>query len=175
MRKQNSSPPKRACRSGRPPARALLRDHVVGSGLLAQDIRDALDDAVADGVPERVVVPLETGDVDEANGRPASALLEGEERLELLAETAEVYQLRLGVPMRLVGQLLNERLEVPRNAADGRVPCRQLGRDAGHLVREAGREGPDGFVLGLLPQPFVTRKHPVENGQQLCLLFPAEV
>ena len=77
-------------------------------------LRHPLDNPVADGVAERVVVPLEPGDVDEADRRPASALLEGEERLELLGEPAEVHQLRLGVAMRLVGQI---RRRAPRSTA----------------------------------------------------------
>ena len=40
-------------------AAGLLRDEVVGSDLLAEDGGDAFDDPVADGVAERVVVPLE--------------------------------------------------------------------------------------------------------------------
>ena len=103
MRKQNSSPPNRACRSlvvRRFDVRSLirdafLRDEVVRAHLLAQQLRDALDDAIADGVAERVVVPLEPGDVDQADRAPAAALLEREERLELLGEAAEVHQLRL--------------------------------------------------------------------------------
>src|SRR5262249_27607049 len=63
---------------------ALLRNQVVGPDLLAQQPRDALDNPIAERVPERVVVPLERGDIDEADGAPAAALLERQERLELL-------------------------------------------------------------------------------------------
>jgi hypothetical protein len=59
-----------------PAAEPLLGDEVVRAHLLAQDLRDALDDTVADGVAERVVVPLEAGDIDEPDGRPTAALLE---------------------------------------------------------------------------------------------------
>ena len=89
--------------------------------------RHALDDPVADRVAERVVVPLEPGDVDEADGAPAAALLERQERLELLGEAAEVHQLRLRIAVRLVGEIGDQRFEVARDAADGRVLRRQLG------------------------------------------------
>ena len=101
MRKQNSSPPKRACSSSAsrrtPIAEPLLRDEIVRADLLAQQLRDPLDDAIADGVAERVVVPLESGDVDEADGAPSAALFERQERFELLGEAAEVHQLRLRI------------------------------------------------------------------------------
>ena len=42
-----------------PFARALERQEVLGADLVGQDARDALDDAVAGRVAERVVVPLE--------------------------------------------------------------------------------------------------------------------
>ena len=42
-----------------PFAGALERQEVLGADLVGQDARDALDDAVAGRVPERVVVPLE--------------------------------------------------------------------------------------------------------------------
>ncbi|MGC4084269.1 MAG: hypothetical protein QM736_19710 [Vicinamibacterales bacterium] len=76
----------------------ILRAH-----LLAEQRRDATDDAVADGVPERVVVPLEAVDVGEADRAPASALFEGEERFELVGEAAEVHQPRFRIAVRLVG------------------------------------------------------------------------
>src|SRR5205085_1083673 len=49
-----------------PRPETLLRQEIVRAHLLAQQRRDALDDAVADGVSERVVVPLEAGDVDQS-------------------------------------------------------------------------------------------------------------
>ena len=78
IRKQNSSPPNRACRS-RVSLRALEREKVLGTDLIRQDPRDALDDLVADGVAERVVVALEAGDVDDADAAPADALLDGQD------------------------------------------------------------------------------------------------
>src|SRR5439155_4547454 len=67
-------------------AEALLRKEVVAAHLFAQQRRDALDDPVADGMAERIVVPFEAGDIDEADGAPPSALLEREKRLQLLGE-----------------------------------------------------------------------------------------
>ncbi len=40
--------------------------------------------------------------------------------------------------MRLVREVRDERLEVPRDAADGRIPGRELSLDATHLVGEPG-------------------------------------
>ena len=145
---------------------ALLRQQVVRAHLLAQQRRDAFDDAIADRVAERVVVPLEPGDVDEADRAPAPALLEREERLELLGEAAEVHQLGLRVAVRLVGQVGDERFEVARDAADGRVLREQLGLDARHLVGKAGRQRLNGLVLGFLPEPFVPREDGVDGGEQ---------
>ena len=172
MRKQNSSPPKRACRSLAPPC-AFLGDEVVGAHLLAQQLRHALDDPVADGVAERVVVPLEPGDIDQADRAPRAALLEREERLELLGEPAEVHQLGLGIAVRLVGEVGDQLLEVLRDAADGGVLRRQLALDARHLVGEAGRQRLNGFLLRLLPQPLVPVEDRVDRGQQFALSWGA--
>ena len=90
----------------------LLRDEVVGPDLLAEQTRDAVDDAVAQRVTERVVVPLERGDVDQAHRAPLAALLEREERLELLDEAPEVHQPGLRIAVHAIGQVGDEVLEV---------------------------------------------------------------
>src|SRR5687768_6791937 len=59
-------------------ARALHRKKVFGADLIRQDVRYAFDDPVAHGVTERVVVPLETADIDDTDAAPADALLDGE-------------------------------------------------------------------------------------------------
>src|SRR5215510_5650678 len=79
---------------------ALLREDIVAAHLLAQKGGDTFDDAVAGRMAERVVVPLEAREVDEADGPPAAALLEREKRLQLLGEAAEVHQLRLRIAVR---------------------------------------------------------------------------
>ena len=172
MRKQNSSPPKRACRSRvlRVGRRPLLGDQVVGPHLLAQQLRDALDDPIADRVAERVVVPLEAGDIDEADRAPAAALLEREERLELLGEAREVHQLGLRIAVRLVGEIRDELFEVARDAADGRVLGVQLVLHARHLVGEAGRQRLNRLLLRLLPQPLVPVEDAVERFDQKRLV-----
>ena len=129
-------------------------------------MRDALDDAIADRVAERVVVPLEPGDVDEADRAPAAALLERQKRLELLGEAAEVHQLGLRIAVRLVGEVGDQRFEVARDAADGGVLGEQLGLDAGHLVGEAGRQRLNGLVLRFLPEPLVAREDRVDRVEQ---------
>ncbi len=45
---------------------------------------DAVDDLVAERMPERVVEGLEGRDIDEPDGAPAAALLERQEGFELL-------------------------------------------------------------------------------------------
>src|SRR6516162_8352931 len=85
----------------------VLRQEVVRTNLLAQDLRNPFDDPIAHWMTQRVVVPLESGDVDEPNGRPPASLLEREKRFELLGEPPEVHQLCFGVPVRTVGQVGN--------------------------------------------------------------------
>src|SRR5262245_15129267 len=144
----------------------FLGDEIVRARLLAQNLGDALDDAIADCMSERVVVPLEPGDVDEADGAPLAALLEREQRLELLGEAPEVHQLRLRIAVRLVGEIGDESLEVARDAVDGGVFGRQFGLHARHLVGESGGQRLDGFVLRLLPQALVAGEYRVDGVEQ---------
>src|SRR5205814_4808439 len=74
-------------------ARAFLREEIVRSHLFAQQRSHPLDDAIAYGMTERIVVPLEAGDIDQTNRAPAPALLEREEGFELLGEPSEVHEL----------------------------------------------------------------------------------
>ena len=62
------------------------RQKVLGSDLIGENARDALDDLVPHRVAERVVVMLEAVDVDDTDAAPADALFDGEERLEALHE-----------------------------------------------------------------------------------------
>src|SRR5207247_6268321 len=80
-----------------PRSRQLLRDDVVGAHLLAEERGDALDDPVADRVAERVVVPLEPGDIDQPDGAPAAALFEREQRFERLRAPAEGHQVGFAI------------------------------------------------------------------------------
>ena len=118
--------------------RRLLRDQVVGPDLFAEQTRDAVDDAVAERVTERVVVPLERGDVDQADRAPAAALLEREERLELLDEAPEVHQPGLRIAVHAIGQVGDEVLEVLGDAAHGRVARGQFVAHAIHALGEPG-------------------------------------
>ncbi len=97
---------------------------------------------------------------------PAAALLERQERLELLGEAAEVHQLGLGIAMGLVGQVGDQRLEVARDAADGGILGGQLGLHVRHLVGEAGRERLNRFLLRFLPQTLVPAEDRVNRHQQ---------
>ena len=65
-------------------AAALEREEVFRADLIGEHARDALNDPIAHRVAERVVVPLEAGDVDDPDAAPADALLDGEERFEPL-------------------------------------------------------------------------------------------
>ena len=53
-------------------ARAFEREEILGADLVREDPRDPLDDAVAERMPERVVVPLEAGDIDDADARTSA-------------------------------------------------------------------------------------------------------
>ena len=119
---------------------ALHRQEVRGSNLIREDARDAFDDPVADGVAERVVVPLEAVDVDDADAAPAHALLDGEERLHALHEPVEVEQLRLRVTVRFLGQIGDHVLEIAGDVADGDVLFAELTAERLELCRETLRQ-----------------------------------
>ena len=112
---------------------------------------------------ERVVVPLEPGDVDEADRAPSAALLEREKRFELFGEPAEVHQLRLRVAVRLVGEIGDQRFEIARDAADGGV----LGGAARSSPVPSCRRNPpkrlNRLLLRFLPEPFVAGEHGVDG------------
>src|SRR4029079_9690037 len=60
------------------PFRAPLdRQKVLRSDLIREDPSDPFDDAVADGMTERVVVPLEAVDVDDADDAPSDTRFGG--------------------------------------------------------------------------------------------------
>ena len=101
---------------------------------------------------------------------PAPALLEREERLELLDEAAEVHQPRLRVAVHAVRQVGDEVLEVLRDAADGGVARGQLVAHPVHALGEPGRDGLDGLLLGLLPQPLVLQEDAVDGLEQRLLV-----
>ena len=71
--------------------------------------------------------------------------------------------------MRLVGELGDECLEVPRNTADGGVLRGQLGFHARHLVGKARRQGLNRIVFGFLPQALVAREDGVNGLKQFRL------
>src|SRR5882762_2088564 len=149
----------------------FLGDQVVGAHLLAQQPRDAIDNLVARRMPERVVVPLERVDIDQADGAPAAALLEREKRLDLLDEAAEVHQPRLRIAVHAVGEIGDEVFEVAADAADGGVASGELVAEAVEAVAEAGGDGLDGLLLRLLPETLVLHEHAVDGVEQ-CLLMP---
>src|SRR4051812_27811305 len=99
--------------------RRLLCDEVVRPDLLAQQAGDAIDNAVAQRMAKRVVVPLERRQVDETDGAPSAALLEREKCFQLVDESTEVHQPGLRVTMDTVGQVGDEVFEVAGDAADG--------------------------------------------------------
>ena len=103
-------------------------------------------------VAERVVVPLEAVDIDDADAAPADALLDGQERLEPLHEPVEVEQLGLRIAVRLLGQVGDDLLEVAGDVADGDVLLGQLVLQPLHLRGEPLRQRADGLVLRFLEQ-----------------------
>ena len=82
--------------------RMLPRDEIVAPHLFAQQLSHPLDNLIAHGVAERVVVPLEAADIDQADRAPGAALLQRDERFELLDEPLEVHQLGLRVTLRIL-------------------------------------------------------------------------
>ena len=121
--------------------------------------------------PERVVVPLEAGDIDDADAAPPDPLLDRQERFQPFHEPVEVEQLRFRVAMRLLGQARDDLLEVARDVADGDVLLGQLPLKARELLREPFRQRAHGFVLGLLDQLPLAGQQTFDGMDQACLLF----
>ena len=121
-------------------------------------------------MPERVVVPLERRDIDQADGAPVPALLERQERFELLDEAPEVHQPRLRIAVDAIGEVGDQLLEVAGDAADRGVARGELLAHPVHALGKAGRDRLYGFLLGLLPQPFVVHEHAVDGVEQRLLV-----
>ena len=68
----NSSPPNRATVSSSSDV-VRPRDRVAGPNASPEALRDLLEEAVAGGVPQRVVDPLEPVQVEEEDGRGSRA------------------------------------------------------------------------------------------------------
>lgn len=128
----------------------LLRDEVVGSNLLAEQPRHTGDDLIAQRMPERVVVPLERREIDQPDRAPAAALIERQERFQLLDEAAKIHQPRLRVTMGAVGEVGDELLEVPGDAADRGVARRQLLSEPVQTLRKPSRDRLNRVLLRLL-------------------------
>ena len=150
-------------------ADALERQHVFRADLIREDLRYPLDDAVANGMSEGVVVALEAGNVDDADAAPTHALLDGEERFEPLHEPVEIEQLGLWIAMRLFGQLGDDFLEVARDVADGCILFRQLRLKPLHFVGEALRQGLDRVPLRFLDELPLPRQYLLDRLEQFQL------
>jgi hypothetical protein len=101
-------------------------------------------------------------------------LFNRQERLDALHEPVEVEELRLGIPVRLLGQLRDDILEVARYVADGDVLVDDFLLQALHLAREAFGECPDGLVFRLLDKLSLAREQAVDHLEQLPLLHAVE-
>ena len=112
---------------------------------------------------ERVVVPLEAVDVDDADAAPADALLDRQERLDPLHEPVEIQELRLRIAVRLLGQAGDDLFEVAGDVADGDVLLGQLALQPRHLFREPFRHRADGFVLRLFEQLTLIADHGLDR------------
>ena len=143
--------------------------------MFAKEPRHAIDDPIAERVPERIVVPLEGCDIDEPHGAPVPALLEGEKRLELLDEAAEVHQARLRIAVHAIRQVGDQLLEVFRDAAHRCVACRQLLAHLVHPLGEAGRDRLNRVLLRLLPQTLVLQEDVVDRVEQGMFLMSCQV
>ena len=155
-------------------AASLQRQKVLGSDLIREDVRDPLDDLVAGGVAERVVVRLEAVDVDDPDAAPADALLDGQERLDAFHEPVEVEQLRLRIAVRLLGQPGHDLLEVPRDVADRDVLLGELALQPRHLLGKALRQRANRLVLGFLEELALAGEDPFDGAEQLRLVLLLE-
>src|SRR5690606_24111158 len=108
-------------------SRAIGSDEILGAHLLREQARDLFDDAIANGMAERVVVVLEAVDVDHADADPARALFRRQIGLEALAERIEAIEPRLRVALRLVAELGDDVFEVARDRARAMVLLAELG------------------------------------------------
>ena len=168
MRKQNSSPPNRACRSRVSLPRSSARKS--SERIWSERIRATRSMILSPTAwPSVSLYHLKLGDVDDADAAPADALLDGEERFEPLHEPVEVQQLRLRVAVRLLGELGDDLLEVARDVADGHVLVGQLPLNARHLLGEPFRQRPDRLVLRLFVQLPLARDQALDGVEQLRL------
>ena len=168
MRKQNSSPPKRACRSlavSRADGRSCARrssDRTCSRSSAATRSMIRSPTAWPSASLYHLNPVISTRPT--AHQRPRCSSARNDSSCSV--KPREVHQLRLRVAVRLVGEVGDQRFEVARDAADGRVLRRELGSDARHLVGEARRQRLDGFLLRLLPEPLVPGEHGVDGGEQ---------
>src|SRR5258706_2598292 len=108
--------------------------------------------------------------MDQADRSPAAALLEGEELLDLLDETAEVHEPGLGIAVHAIRQVSDEVLEIACDAADGGVARRELLAQAVQPIGEASRYGLNSLLFRLLPEPLVLHEHVVDGIEERLLL-----
>jgi hypothetical protein len=148
---------------------------VLGADLIRQNLRHALDDAIAGGMAQRVVVAFEAGNVYNPDTAPADALLDREVRFDPFHEPVEVEQLRLRVPMRLLGQLGDDIFEIARDVADGDVLLGQLPLQPLHLGGEAFRQRLNCVVFRLLDELPLTGEHFFDDVKQLRLPLQVQV
>ena len=143
-----------------------MRDPVRRADFTSQQLGHRLDDAIAGGMAERVVMRLEGGDVCDAEGAPGTAPLSVQAQHHMLHEVAEVEKLRLDIAVGTLGEVGDQPLEVQRDVPGGGFTRTQLVTDLGAELRRSGRDGPDGFVLGLPPHAFVVKQDVIDGGQQ---------
>ena len=84
---------------------AFPGQQIIGSNLLGENVGNALDDSIAHEMADRVVVPLEVRDVDQADRAPLVAPFELQKPFEALHEPREMQERGLGIAMRLIRQL----------------------------------------------------------------------
>jgi hypothetical protein len=68
-----------------------------------------------------------------------------------------------------LSEIGDERFEVPRDAADGGVPCRQLVLHTCQFLGEARGQGLNGLLFGLLPKAFLACEHRIDRRVEIVL------
>ncbi len=149
----------------------ILSQQILGAQVLGEDAGHAGDDAVPDGMAERVVDPLEARQVDDAEGAPADPLFHREERLDAFHEPLEVEQPCLGVTVGLLGKLGHDLFEVAGDVRDGGLAPDDLIAQPAQLVRERGGQRLDGFGPRFLRQASFAVQHVAHGREQSRLLI----
>ena len=94
--------------------------------MVSQQHRHALNNPIADQMPEPIVVPLELMQVRHSKGAPAATLFRHEKCMQALDEPSKVHQGCLRIPMRSFRELGHDLLNMLRDVRGLRFTLQQL-------------------------------------------------